>query len=321
MHPRIEDFLRHLRESGRQETARSYLFGLKQYDAWLRSRTLDLMAATADDLRGFQRYLADEYRGKNGNLLGKGTQATRLSAVKALYSWLHRRGLILIDIGRKVKLPKVAKGNVTSDHLTLQEATALIQTAAQQAASKPAGSMEWASACRDLTLLCMGVATGRRRSGLRNIKLADLEFDHNELRVEKEKGRTGRVLPVADWAMKVTKTYVEHARPVLLNGRSLDWLYVGERSPQVGFQTFNQMLLRTHKLAVEENPDLEELAGKHVTPHSLRVTFATLLFRNGCDIRSVNELMLHDRLTTTSRYTPIPFDDLSRVCRRTHPRA
>jgi site-specific recombinase XerD len=63
-----------------------------------------------------------------------------------------------------------------------------------------------------------------------------------------------------------------------------------------------------------------ELPGKRITWHSLRVSFATLLFANGCDIRSVNELLLHRLLSTTAQYTPIPVDDLRQVCRMAHPR-
>ncbi len=73
--------------------------------------------------------------------------------------------------------------------------------------------------------------------------------------------------------------------------------------------------------AVRENRDLTDLPGKRVTWHSLRVSFAGLLFSNGCDIRSVSELLLHRLLSTTAAYTPIPVDDLRRVFRTAHPRA
>ena len=72
---------------------------------------------------------------------------------------------------------------------------------------------------------------------------------------------------------------------------------------------------------VADNPDLQELPGKNITWQSLRVSFATLLFANGCAIRSVNELMLHRSLSSTARYTPIPVEDLRQVCRTAHPRA
>ena len=71
---------------------------------------------------------------------------------------------------------------------------------------------------------------------------------------------------------------------------------------------------------IAANSDLTDLPRKTITWHSLRVSFATLLFSNGCPIRSVNELMLHRCLSTTARYTPIPIEDMQVVWRTAHPR-
>jgi integrase len=68
-------------------------------------------------------------------------------------------------------------------------------------------------------------------------------------------------------------------------------------------------------------PDGAIPAGHDLTPHSLRVSFAVLLFCGGASIRTINKLMLHDRLDTTARYTPVPLDDLHRTCLRAHPMA
>ena len=69
------------------------------------------------------------------------------------------------------------------------------------------------------------------------------------------------------------------------------------------------------------NPDLVMLPGKRITMHGLRVTCARLLFANGCNIRSVNAIMLHRKLSTTALYTPIPVAELRRVLLKAHPRA
>jgi site-specific recombinase XerD len=98
-------------------------------------------------------------------------------------------------------------------------------------------------------------------------------------------------------------------------------MFPGTVSPQIGNETFRMMLTAVQKQTVAENPDLTELPGKNLTPHSLRVSFAKLLFNGGCNIRSINELMMHNRLSTTAYYTPIPLEDLRRVCRTAHPRA
>ena len=115
--------------------------------------------------------------------------------------------------------------------------------------------------------------------------------------------------------------YVERARPVLTRASANDWLFAGERPDRISEEAFVCVLERVRAATAKVNPDLEELADKHLTPHSLRVSFAKLLFDGGCNIRSINELMQHESLSTTARYTPIPLADLHRACRQAHPRA
>jgi site-specific recombinase XerD len=103
--------------------------------------------------------------------------------------------------------------------------------------------------------------------------------------------------------------------------RSTSRLFLTARRAKIGKRAVNRFLDDLQRETVECNPDLVELAGKHITSHSLRVSFAKLLFDGGCDIRTVNELMLHERLSTTARYTPVPLEDLRRACRLAHPRA
>lgn len=322
MHETMTQFCQSLELKNKHETARTYGIALELYSGWLGKLGLDALHATTDDIRAFQRWLCNDYRSSSGQPLERVTQATRLSGVKAYYRWLERRGLILSDVARKVELPRVSKRVTTRDYLTLQEATAMVQTQARAVLRFREGSFRWAKETEGLAILCIALATGRRRRALLALRVSDLNFPRNEIRIEREKGKAGRVLPVARWAMTAAQAYVEKARPVLnWHPEENPWLFVGDKSPQYGEATLAQFLERIHKQTVAENPDLEELATKHLTPHSLRVSFATLLFRRGCNIRSVNELMDHDCLSTTARYTPVPLEDLRRACGLAHPRA
>lgn len=320
MHETMEEFLRYLESAEKHQTARCYRLGLEQFAPWLTGQGLDALKVTIDDLKRYQVWLATEYRSAERRLLARSTQATRLAAVKAYYGWLVRRGFILRNVAKPLRLPAVRRRSVRADYLTLQEASALLQTqgAAVQAAAP--GTKLWAVAYRDLALFSLAIATGRRRSGLRDLRVSDVNFRRNEIRCEHEKGKGGRVLPVIGWAMAIAQAYVTQARPVLAEPEN-PWLFVGELSPQIGQQTLATLVARVLERTSAQNPDLEELPAKHITPHSLRVSYAKLLFTGGCDIRSVNELMMHDRLSTTARYTPLPLEDLRRVCRAAHPRA
>ena len=321
MHQTVLDFIRALEEQGRHGSVESYELALRLFDGWLERQGLDPLRATADHLRAYQRWLADEYRKENGQPLLKSTQVTRLTPVLSYYRWMEQRGLILASPGRKIKLPRLPRRQTPKDFLDLQEATALVQTQARKVLACPEGSRKWAEEQRDLAIVCLALATGRRRESLLTLTVPDLDIQRRELRVEWEKGMAGRVLPVAKWAVDVCEIYLGAARKRLLEGREdKNWLFPGSMNERVAGESFRGMLKRLHRRAAEENPDLDGFGEKDLSPHCLRVSFATLLFRGGCNIRSINELMLHRSLSTTARYTPIPLEDLRRACRLAHPR-
>jgi integrase/recombinase XerD len=321
MHPTMLDYLGTLRTAGRLETARGYGNVLAHYQRWLTASGCDPLTITTEQVRAYQRYLHENYISPRGTRLAKGTQATRLATVKSYHAWLARRGLTLTDVARPVQLPTIRRGPVRRDHLSVQEVSALLNTLAAEVDGFPRGSQRWADAVRTLALIALGLATGRRRSGLLELRVEQVDLERNELRIEREKGRTGRVLPVATWAMQCLRVYLEQARPVLLWRADLPWVFVGDRNPQIGRNTITELLVRAHERTVAANPDLTELAAKRITPHSLRVTFASMLFHGGANLRAINELMLHGSLGITARYTPLELTDLQRVCSTAHPRA
>ena len=324
LHASMSDFLKSLEREGRTSSARTYLHGLQNLNDWMITQGLDPLKATLENLEEFQRYLAEDYRAAEGKRqsLARITQGTRLAAMKSYYAWLYRRGLMLIDPARKIKSPWVRRSNVVRDHLSQQEATAIIQTQAKAVEECEAGSKRWAIEVRNLAMLCLAVATGRRCMSLLTLKVEHLDFERNEVRVEWEKGKVGRVLPCAAWAMSAAKVYVERGRAIVLAGRDDEGrLFVGEHTPGVFSAYLGRLLARVQHRAAEDNPDLEGLAEKKLVAHSIRTTFATMLFLNGANIRFVNELLLHERMSTTAVYTPLELDDLRRALRTSHPRA
>ena len=172
-------------------------------------------------------------------------------------------------------------------------------------------------------MLSLALALGRRRKAMWNLRVADIDRKRNEVRVNWEKGKPGRVFPVAPWAMNVAHEYVEKARPLLVkkDGEDNGWLFVGQRTERVCGEYLGRLLRSIQRFAAEENPDLVELPNKKLKTHSLRTTFATLLFFNGASIRSVNELLMHQNLATTAMYTPLGLDDVRQALRLSHPRA
>jgi integrase/recombinase XerD len=316
----VQTYLDFLAGQGRHSTAKSVRLVLDQYAAFLATRERTPVTATADDLGAYRLFLASPAASVRKAPLALSTQGTRIAVVKGFHRFLRRRGFVLYDVSTCLELPRLSQRTVRKDWLDQQEAQALLATAADRVADQPAGSLPWACALRDLAVVALALATGRRRSGLVGLDLKDFDADEGEIRVAWEKGRPGRVLPVAAWAVAIVVAYRNRARPIILDGRHSDALFVGEHNVRYPVETYAGLLARLHAATCTANPDLTDLPGKRLTSHSLRVTFARTLFANGCQIRSINELMLHQKLSTTARYTPIPLEEMRRVLRTAHPR-
>jgi site-specific recombinase XerD len=224
------------------------------------------------------------------------------------------------DPARTLLLRVPSSRVVVRDPRSLQEATALLQTQVRVVCERIQGSHRWAVALRNLAMIAVALATGRRASGVLDLKLVHVDLERHEVRCERERGRAGRVQPMAEWAIDVVRIYIDTARPVLASGEA-PWLFLSVEGGRCGSIVIWYLTRNLVARTIAENPDLDELPGKHITWHSLRVSFATLLFSIGCPICSVNELLLHRQLSATARYTPIPVEDLRQVCRLAHPRA
>ncbi len=323
-HPAVAAFLDAMRANGKDSTARTYGTYLLPFERWMANAQLDLMHATTDQLAGYQLWLSTNRPARLGAVRARTTQGTAVITVKSLYAWLRKRGFLIHDPAKALVPPSPPKTlTVRKDHLTLQEATALIQTQAALIDLNPADTRPRYRALevRNLAMLSLALATGRRVHGLVALHLDQIDVERNEVRVDREKGRMGRVLPVAEWAMATVRRYLAEARPITLDGASSPWLFVGMNAGGLCTRAVAFVLDNAVRETITRNPDLTDLPTKRISTHSLRVSFATLLFAGGANIRSINELLLHRTLSTTAKYTPIPISDLRRVLLSAHPRA
>jgi site-specific recombinase XerD len=290
------------------------------FTRWLAAEGITADRVTTADLERFQAHLRT-HRTAAGQPLAASTIATHTATLRSAYRWMHHTGLTLVDPAAGLVMPKQPhRGRVTADHLSQQESIALLATLDRQV-SLAVRPVEQAIAARNLALIALALASGRRCHGLIDLTLANIDADRCEIRVEREKGKQGRVLPVAGWAMMAVVTYRDHHRAVLLGTRRSDHLFVTVRSPRLCHKAVEYLLDRAVAVTIAANPDLTELPDKRISTHSLRVSFATLIHAGGCDIRALNELMLHRSLDTTAAYTPLAVTDLRRVLLTTHPRA
>ena len=326
IHEAIAAFTTHLRARGKESSAHTYAAYLLPFAQWLDGRLDQRGVAVTEvstaDLVAYQCHVAERRHQRTGKPLSSTTRATRTIAVVVLFRWLHRHDVLLHDPAASLRLPRASRRlTVAKDHLSQQEVIALLQTQAARVEEYTSGSLPWAREMRNLALIALALATGRRCHGLVSLRLADLDLERGELRVAQEKGRTGRVLPVAAWCVGILRRYVADARAMVMGKRASVFLYPSRRTEHIGERGFAEVLDGIVANTITKNPDLVELPSKRISTHSLRVSFASMLFANGITIRSLNELMLHANLTTTAQYTPIAVDDLRRVLMGVHPRA
>ena len=164
---------------------------------------------------------------------------------------------------------------------------------------------------RDAAMLELLYACGLRVSELVGLTLAAVFLQEAVLRV-RGKGDKERLVPMGEQAAEMVARYCREARPVLLNGRVSDVLFISARGGAMNRRTFWK-LIHDYAIAVGIRTA--------VSPHTLRHAFATHLVNHGADLRVVQMLLGHSNLSTTQIYTHVAEARLAKVFAAHHPRA
>ena len=168
---------------------------------------------------------------------------------------------------------------------------------------------------RDVALVELLYATGGRVSEIISVKISDIsKLGENETLAIRLRGKGGkeRIVPVGKFAQQSLDQYLVRLRPTLLKERGNEALFLNARGTKLSRQSAWSIIDAAAKRA-----GLLE----HVTPHSLRHSFATHLLDGGADIRVVQELLGHSSVTTTQIYTLVTIDRLRESYAQAHPRA
>ncbi len=232
--------------------------------------------------------------------LSVGTQANRLAAVRKFFSWLLSEQQIAYNPASTLQLPKQPH-RLPRGVLTKSEARRLIESTPT---TKPRD-------IRDRTILEVLYATGIRRAELLALTIYDADLQTATLRID-GKGGHERVVPLTQSAIAALTLYLEEARGLFAHEAGQVRLFVSTRS---GGPLDDDDIVRIVRKAADR-------AGirKHVTPHTLRHTCATHLLKGRADIRQIQKLLGHRRLSSTEVYTRVELTDLAEVIARCHPR-
>jgi site-specific recombinase XerD len=174
----------------------------------------------------------------------------------------------------------------------------------------PDGDDRWA--IRDRAVLELLYAAGIRVSELCGLDLDDLDLGEGRVRVLGKGGRE-RSVPIGEEAVEALHTYLGSARGATMGaGPGGSALFVNRRGKRISPRDVGSLVEKYRR---------DVLAGRRVSPHTLRHSFATHLMEGGADIRAVQELLGHSSLGTTQRYTHVSRRRLFGAYRRSHPRA
>jgi integrase/recombinase XerD len=289
-----DHFLHHLSvEKGvSRNTLEAYARDLQGYAHFLRERGITSPeASSGEDAIGFFRHL----RGKG---LSARTQARILSTMRGFHKFLVEEGAAEENPLRRLRTPKLTPKLPAV--LSTVEVKKLLQ---QPDPQQPFG-------IRDRAMLELLYATGLRVSELIHLSLNEVNLEAGYVRT-RGKGSKERIVPLGGAARRALQDYLRGPRSVMARTSVQAILFLGRGGRGMTRQGFWK-ILRKHAR--------EAGIAKHITPHTLRHSFATHLLEGGADLRSVQSMLGHVDIATTQVYTHVSREHLKQLHRKYHPR-
>ncbi len=236
----------------------------------------------------------------------KSTLGRKLAVLRAFFSYLQREGVCVGNPAKGVSYPK--QDRPLPGFLTVDLAQGLMAQPTRAEASEGRAS-GWAR-LRDRAILETFYSTGIRNAELVALYLQDIDFEAGMIRVL-GKGRKERQVPIGRKALEAIQDYWAAERPTAASELGDVPLFVNPRGAGLTVRSVHRIVKKY----------MNQMDAPTLSPHSLRHTFATHLLEGGADLRSVQEMLGHARLSTTQRYTHLHLDHLIQVYDKTHPRS
>lgn len=265
-------------------TIKNYQLDLTDFFKYVSKSNIDFLNIKNTHVRGYLKYL-DTCNLKNTTI------SRRISALRTFYNYLLEKGFVKSNIFLNVKNPKLEKKLPNYLNYTeIEELLASIDTSSSEGLERR-------------LLVEMFYSTGCRVGEMVNIKISDIDFSSKTIKVM-GKGSKERVVYYGDYASKYLEDYLK-------NKDKKGYLFTNKRGEKLTIEEVEYIVRDIMKhISIKT----------HVTPHTLRHTFATHLLNNGADIRTVQELLGHANLSTTGIYTHVSSDRLKDVYFKTFKR-
>lgn len=302
----IDQFLDHLKygRNVSEHTLRNYRIDLGQFYDYLapmdnrgHRRPVNIRQIDNITIREFMASLYAQHKKKT-------SIARKLATLRSFFKFLCREQILDLNPAQLVSSPRLEKK--LPKHLTIEAVIRFIETP----------ETDTALGKRDRAILELLYATGMRVSELVKLNLNDIDFGHQSIRV-KGKGRKERIVPFGKKAREALEVYLGARGELLAEAVEAERdplaLFLNYQGTRITTRSVGRLITKYAKLCADVNPD--------VSPHSLRHSFATHLLNAGADLRAIQELLGHARLSTTQQYTHVSMERLIEVYDKAHPKA
>ena len=265
-------------------TIKSYQLDLTDFFEYIKKSKINYLRINNNEVRGYLKYL-DSCNLKNSTI------SRRISTLRTFYNYLLDEGLVESNVFHNVKNPKLEKK--LPNYLNYNEIEELLESI----------DITNTEGLQRRLLIEMFYSTGCRVSEMINVKLKDIDFNNKTIRIM-GKGSKERIVYFGDYASKYLEEYLKKVEVK-------DYLFTNKKQEKLSVSEVELIIKDIMKhISIKT----------HVTPHTLRHTFATHLLNNGADIKTVQELLGHANLSTTGIYTHISSDRLKDIYFKTFKR-
>ena len=290
----IEDFNNYLKyELNYSElTIKGYNEEINKFIGYTKENNLNYKKLSNDNIRNYLKYL-------DGLKYSKNSISRNLSALRTYYKYLVSENVIDNNPFKIISNPK--KDKKLPNFLNYEEIEKIFESFEDDTPLN----------LRNRCIVELLYDTGVRVSELVNIKISDIDFNERTINI-RGKGRKERIVYFGDYLYEVLKKYISDGRNILLDNKSCDYLILNSRGNKITTRGIQQIIDKV----------VNDASLKHkISPHVLRHTFATHMLNGGSDIKTIQQLLGHESLSTTGIYTHITNEVLRSEYLKNHPRS
>lgn len=287
----FQDYLLNVRRYS-SNTVSSYSFDICDFTKFIRGLGKIFKDIKVDDVKSWILDLTERQ-------IGKRSIKRKMSSLKSFYAWMYLQKKVDSDPFEYVHSPKAT--HALPDFFSEKEIDVLL-TANEKRTDKLKD--------RDQALLMLMFASGLRASEVVNLTFNQVDFDNRIMKVS-GKGNKDRLVPFTNSAKEAMLNYINGLRKDLLK-EDTKYIFLNSKG--------NKMTVRGLEYILDEIEVKTGLYGK-IHPHMLRHSFATKMLNRGADLRTIQELLGHSSIETTSIYTHVAYENMKETYEKTFPRA